>query len=289
MTRLSRRSALALTGAAALAPAFARAQTLRTFSRTDANGRLVTIAATVRGKGPLVVLVPSLGRGASDFDDLATRISAAGFQTAAVDPRGAGQSRGPSEGVTMFDLADDFGMVARGLSDKPAVFIGHAHGNRIVRALASRRPEQVSRLILLAAGGQVKMEPEVQAALKDVFVETLSPQQHLAAVKTAFFAPGNDPSVWRGGWYPEVAAEQTAAGAATPTGEWLDGGHAPILIVQADHDRVAAPANAEALKSAHPDRVTVVTLPNAGHAMLPEQPTLIAKVVIDYLKSAGPR
>jgi pimeloyl-ACP methyl ester carboxylesterase len=289
MTRLSRRSALALAGAVALTPLAARAQTVRSFSRTDDKGRQVTIAAIVRGKGPLVVLVPSLGRGASDFDDLASRISAAGFQTAAADPRGAGQSRGPSEGVTMFDLADDFGMVAKGLSDKPAVFIGHAHGNRIVRALASKRPEQVSRLILLAAGGQVKMEPEVQTALQNVFVTTLTPEQHLAAVKTAFFAPGNDPSVWRDGWYPDVAAGQTAAGAATPNGEWLDGGHAPILIVQAANDRVAAPANAEALKKAHPDRVTVVTIPNAGHAMLPEQPELIAGIVIKELKSASLR
>jgi pimeloyl-ACP methyl ester carboxylesterase len=279
--------ALFLAAAAFTAPVAAHAQTLRTFTRTDAKGE-VTIAATVRGKGPLVVLVPSLGRGASDFDDLAARLAAAGFQVAAVDPRGVGQSRGPSEGVTMFDLADDFGMVGRGLSDKPAVYIGHAHGNRIVRALASRRPEQVSRLILLAAGGQVKMEPEVQTALQNVFVETLTPQQHLVAVKTAFFAPGNDPSVWRGGWYPAVATEQTAAGAATPNGEWLDGGHAPILIVQAANDRVAAPANAEALKRAHPDRVTVVTIPDAGHAMLPEQPKLIADIVIGYLKSVGP-
>ncbi|THD59906.1 alpha/beta hydrolase [Phenylobacterium sp.] len=289
MTRLSRRSVLLLMGALAMAPAAARAQAVRSFSRTDAKGRAVTIAAIVRGKGPLVVLVPSLGRGASDFDDLATRISAAGFQTAAVDPRGAGLSRGPSDGVTMFDLADDFGMVAKGLSDKPAVFIGHAHGNRIVRALASKHPEQVSRLILLAAGGQVKPEPEVQVALQNVFVQTLSPEQHLAAVKMAFFAPGNDPSVWRGGWYPDVAAEQTAAGAATPNGAWLDGGQAPILIVQGANDRVAPPANAEALKSAHPDRVTVVTIPNAGHAMLPEQPKLIADIVIDALKSAGAR
>ncbi|HXA39623.1 MAG TPA: alpha/beta fold hydrolase [Phenylobacterium sp.] len=287
MSALSRRSALTLAVAAALAPAMAQAQAVRTFSRTDAKGK-VTIAATVRGKGPLVVLVPSLGRGASDFDDLAARLAAAGYQVAAVDPRGLGQSRGPMTGVTMFDLADDFGMVARGLSDKPAVFIGHAHGNRIVRALASRRPEQVSRLILLAAGGQVKMEPEVQTALQNVFVETLSAEQHLAAVKTAFFAPGNDPSVWRGGWYPDVAAGQTAAGAATPNGEWLDGGHAPILIVQAANDRVAAPTNAEALKQAHPDRVTVVTIPNAGHAMLPEQPKLIADIVIGYLKTAPP-
>jgi hypothetical protein len=32
----------------------------------------------------------------------------------------------------------------------------------------------------------------------------------------------------------------------------------------------------------------VVTIPNAGHAMLPEQPTLIADIVIRDLKGSGP-
>ncbi|HEX3701370.1 MAG TPA: alpha/beta fold hydrolase [Phenylobacterium sp.] len=278
--------ALALVAAlAAVAPpAHAGAPQLRSFSRPDPRGE-VRVVAHVRGSGPLVVLVPSLGRGGSDFADLAARLDAAGFEVASVDPRGLGGSQGPSQGLTLFDLADDVAMVARGLSPKPAVFLGHAFGNRVVRALASRHPERVSRLVLLAAGGQVAMAPEVQAALRDVFVETLSPQAHLAAVRTAFFAPGNDPAVWRGGWHPEVARLQRAADAATPGEAWQGAGAAPMLIVQAADDRVAPPANADLLKAAHPERVTVVTIPHAGHAMLPEQPDRIAEAVIGYLKA----
>jgi pimeloyl-ACP methyl ester carboxylesterase len=255
----------------------------RTFTRADPRGE-VSVTVAVRGSGPLVVLIPSLGRGGADFGDLAVRLAKAGFTAASLDPRGVGQSRGPMEGLTLFDYAEDAAMVARGLSDEPAVFIGHAHGNRIVRALASRHPEAVSGLILLAAGGQVAMAPEVKQALDDVFVDTLPLAEHLAAVRTAFFAPGNDPAVWTGGWYPAVARAQGKAGTATPNGEWVDGGKASILIVQAADDRVASPANAEALKQAHPDRVTVATIPHAGHAMLPEQPGLIADIVIGYLR-----
>lgn len=277
--------ALALIAAVAGAlPAAGGVSRLRTFHRHDPRGE-VTVAAHVRGSGPLVVLIPSLGRGGSDFDDLAARLDAAGYEVASVDPRGLGESKGPSEGLTLFDLAEDAAAVARGLSPKPAVFVGHAFGNRVVRALAASHPELVSRLVLIAAGGQVDMAPEVQKALRDVFVEDLSPQAHLDAVRTAFFAPGADPAVWRGGWHPEVAALQRAAGAATPGEAWQGAGRAPMLIIQGADDRVAPPANAEVLKAAHPDRVTVVTIPHAGHAMLPEQPDRIAEAVIGYLKA----
>jgi len=255
----------------------------RTFTRADPKGE-VSISVTVRGSGPLVVLVPSLGRGGADFEDLATRLAQAGFTAVSLDPRGVGQSRGPMEDLTLFDYAEDAAMVARRLSDTPAVFIGHAYGNRVVRAVASRHPEAVSALVLLAAGGQVAMAPGVKQALDDVFVEALSPAEHLAAVRTAFFAPGNDPAVWTGGWHPTVAKAQSKANLATPNGAWTGGGGAPILIVQAAEDPVATPANAETLKQAYPDRVTVVTISHASHAMLPEQPDLIADLVIGYLR-----
>ncbi|MET0273378.1 MAG: alpha/beta fold hydrolase [Phenylobacterium sp.] len=256
----------------------------RVFNRSDPKGE-VRIAVTVRGAGPLVVLVPSLGRGAADFDDLSRRLAKAGFTAAAVDPRGIGRSRGPSEGLTLFDYADDVAMAARGLSDRPAVFVGHALGNRIVRAVASRHSDQVSGLVLLAAGGQVPIAPDVMKALNGVFDETKSPADHLADVRLAFFAPGNDPAVWRDGWFGDVARAQQAALAATPTEQWSGGGSTRILIVQAADDTVAPPANAEALVRAFPDRVKVTVLPDAGHAMLPEQPQAIADLLIGYLKT----
>lgn len=287
MARLSTLWFAGLTAAAilGLVDADAAPAGVRTFTRSDAHGE-VTVAAIVRGSGPLVVLVPSLGRGAKDFDDLAARLALAGFEVASVDPRGIGGSRGATEGLTLFDYADDAVAVARALSDRPAVFVGHAYGNRVVRALAARHPEAVSRVIPLASGGQVPMAAQVLSEFNKVFDQTLPPAQHLAAVKAAFFAPGNDASVWAGGWYPSVAEAQNAASRATPNGDWVDAGRAPILIVQGQHDLVAAPANAEALKLAHPDRVTVVTLPHAGHAMLPEQPKAIADILIHYLRGS---
>jgi pimeloyl-ACP methyl ester carboxylesterase len=255
------------------------------FTRQTPDGE-VKVAARVMGSGPLVVLVPSLGRGASDFDDLLVRLADAGFKAAAIDPRGVGKSAGPTQGVTLFDYADDVAAAAQGLSKGKAVLVGHAFGNRVVRAAAARHPDQVERLVLFAAGGQVPIRPQVLKALNAVFDPALPPAEHLAAVKLAFFAEGADPGLWTGGWHGDVARAQQAALAATPPDQWTGGGAVPILVVQAAEDAVAPPANAEALKKASPDRVEVVVLPHAGHAMLPEQPRELAQILIGYLKRA---
>ncbi|OXE37310.1 MAG: hypothetical protein CGW95_02255 [Phenylobacterium zucineum] len=165
------------------------------------------------------------------------------------------------------------------------MLIGHAFGNRVARATAAFAPQAVSGLILLACGGQSPVPPHAAKALQEVFDERLSADAHLEAVRIAFFAPGNDPEVWRDGWNPQVAQAQQAALRATPAESWTGAGAAKMFIVQAEDDLIATPANAEALKTAFPDRVTVALLPKAGHAMLPEQPDLLAKLVITGLSN----
>jgi pimeloyl-ACP methyl ester carboxylesterase len=54
------------------------------------------------------------------------------------------------------------------------------------------------------------------------------------------------------------------------------------LVLQGLDDVLAPPENARILKAELGDQVTVVDIPQAGHAMLPEQPQLIAKAVTRY-------
>jgi pimeloyl-ACP methyl ester carboxylesterase len=122
-----------------------------------------------------------------------------------------------------------------------------------------------------------------QDALLRCFDTTLGADDRLAAIRQAFFAPGNDASVWLDGWDAVLAEAQGAAGRAVPREAWWDGGVAPILVIQGADDVIAPPANAAALATAHPDRVRVTTLPNAGHAALPEQPAAIATAILAWL------
>lgn len=248
-----------------------------------------SLEVLVAGSGLLVILVPSLGRGAGDFDDLAGHLIDAGYRVARPQPRGIGGSSAPLADLSMATLASDVAavIVATGEDGSPgrgpATVVGHAFGNRVVRMVATQHPELVAGVVLLAAGGLVPPGPEAAAALRDVFTTAPGSAEHLAAVRTAFFAPGNDPSVWDGGWYPEVATAQGAATRATDAATWWSAGDAPVLVVQPADDVVAVPANAERLAAELVDRVTVVTIADAGHALLPEQPDAVADAVIAWL------
>ena len=241
-----------------------------------------------QGSGPAVVMIPSLGRGASDFEDLAGRLTKAGYRILRLQPRGIDGSTGAMSGINLHDLAADVAEVITGSGLKSAVVLDHDDGNRIARGAAAYYPTLVSRVILVGAGGKVAPDPIALDALRAVFDPSLPPDVHLKDVATAFFAPGNDPSPWRGGWHPKTAAMERAAVAATPLSAWWTSGSAPILIVQGEQDRTAPPANADLLKADVGDRAEVVRIEHAGHALLPEQPDVLASAIISYLRKHPP-
>ncbi|WP_420638405.1 alpha/beta fold hydrolase [Candidatus Poriferisocius sp.] len=242
------------------------------------------IDVCVRGQGRLVVMLPSLGRGAEDFDHLATAVADAGYRVACPQPRGLGAASVPEAEETLGALAADVAAVITELGESPAVIVGHAYGNRIARMTATNHPDLVESLVLLACGGFIPPTDEVAADLRLVFDPRHPPEVRLEAVGRAFFAPGNDPSPWADGWYGSLAQRQERATVSTPVDDWWEGGRAPMLAVQPADDVLAVPANADALVAAVGDRVEVVTVAGAGHALLPEQPEAVADIVIEWLR-----
>jgi pimeloyl-ACP methyl ester carboxylesterase len=243
-----------------------------------------TLSVQQRGTGETVVLIPSWARGAEDFADLMQALAAAGFRTIAVNPRGVGGSTGLLDGLTLHTLAADVAGVIEALDAAPAHVLGHGFGNRVARCLAADRPDLVRTVILLAAGGLVEPAREAMAALERTLTEDLSEAEWLAAIRQShFFAPSSDPMIWRRGWWPAVAAAQLAASRATPLAEWWDAGTAPMLVVQGLEDFVP-PANGRALRQTLGDRVRLIELARAGHALLPEQPEAIVQAVLTFLR-----
>lgn len=241
------------------------------------------IEVHVRGDGPDVVLIPSLGRGAQDFDHLATALAHAGYRSIAPEPRGIGASTAPLDELTMFDLAADAAAAIDALDAAPATVVGHAFGNRVTRMLATEYPDLVESCVLLACGGLVPPVAQHAAALGRVFATDVVGDEHLAAVTEAFFAPGNDASVWFDGWHATVARSQGLATNALDPAHWWQAGSADVLVVQPADDVVAPPGNAALIVEQLGDRSTAVTIDNAGHALLPEQPDAVAAAVLDWL------
>jgi pimeloyl-ACP methyl ester carboxylesterase len=247
---------------------------------TRGDARLEVLA---QGEGPPIALLPSLGRGATDFDPIAERLADAGFRVLRPQPRGIGQSTGPWQGVKLEDLAADVAAVVEHDNNGPAFVVGHAFGNRVARMLATARPEIVRAVGLVAANvGRNPSPPDVRAAIR-MSADTSAPdEERVKAMQFVFFAPGSDARIWLDGWHPEVLAAQRIAGDLTPRTIDYAAGRAPVLYIQPSHDPLAHVEDAEEYRRALGDRVTVMVIPNSAHAVIVEQPEAVSNALIHY-------
>src|SRR5258705_3641033 len=253
---------------------------------TRGDARLEVLA---QGEGRTTVLLPSLGRGATDFDPIAERLADAGFRVLRPQPRGIGQSAGPWQDVKLQDLAADIAAVIEQDGNGPAFVVGHAFGNRVARMLATARPELVAAVSLVAANvGRNPSPPNVRAAIRLSADLSAPDEERVKAMQFVFFAPGSDARVWLKGWYPDVLSAQRIAGDLTSREIDYAAGLAPILTIQPSHDPLARVDEAEEYKPVLADRVTVVVVPNSAHAVIVEQPNAVSDALIAYARKLWP-
>jgi len=253
----------------------------------------VRIEVIAQGLGPDIVILPSLGRGAEDYNVVSTLLARDGFRVLRPEPRGIGASTGPMTGLTLHDFAADIAAVIEHERKGPVVVVGHAYGHFVAGTLATDRPDLVRGVVLAAASaGKVppgvhepSVSPEVREAIEKSGDLSLPEADRLRYLQLAFFAPGHDPHVWLGGWRPETEKAENAASRATPVDDWFACGTARILDLQAENDAVAPRKFAGVLKAALGDRVTVVVIPNAGHALVPEQPEAMANAIAAFARA----
>lgn len=235
------------------------------------------------GSGPRVLLLPSVGRDVEDFYPVAHLLAARGCRAIMPTPRGMGDSTGPLENISLHDLARDVIAVLEHDGGSAAVVAGHAFGNWIARVAALQYPEQVKGVVVLAAAHK-NFPPELRDHIDKCMDQTLPQDERLHYVQATFFSPGHDASAWLEGWHPHVAQAQRRASAATPSG-WWTAGRVPVLDVQAENDVFAPRAGAHLLQAElGADRVSIVVIPEAAHALLPEQPEAVAVALETFTK-----
>ena len=100
-----------------------------------------------------------------------------------------------------------------------------------------------------------------------------------------FFAPGHDPEVWLTGWHPQGRESQRAAAAATPQQEWWSAGSVPLLDLQAEQDPFKPPDKRNEMKDEFGERVSIAVIPDASHALIPEQPKAVVDALVAWIKS----
>ncbi|HTC63654.1 MAG TPA: alpha/beta hydrolase [Candidatus Saccharimonadales bacterium] len=282
----------------------ARTQSASTFSiqsRTNPNTEQhfmvyrdgVHIEVIAQGNGPVIVILPSLGRGAEDYGVVADLLAREGFRVLRPQPRGIGKSTGPMANLTLHDFAADIAAVIEHEGKGPAIVVGHAYGHFVTRMLATDRPDLVRGAVLAAASaGKVpegvhepSVSPDVREAIEKSGDMSLPVSERLHYLQLAFFAPGHDPHVWLTGWHAETEKAENTASRATPVDEWFACGTTRVLDLQAENDAVAPRKFAGVLKAALGDRVTVVVIPYAGHALVPEQPQAMVSAIAAFART----
>lgn len=242
----------------------------------------VIIEVIAEGRGPLIVMLPSLGRDSEEFDPAAKRIAAAGFRVLRPQPRGNGRSVGPMEKLTLHDLAKDVAAVIERENSGPAIIAGHAFGHFVAKMTAVDFPKLVRGVILIGAA-QKTPDPEVQRSVAIATDPSQPEAERLKHLKLVFFAPGNDARMWLTGFHANVRAAEIIARDATPQKEYYAAGNVPLLDIQGEDDPYKPPsAKNELVDEFGAKRVTVVRVPHAAHAIIVEQPQAVADAVIAW-------
>jgi len=244
----------------------------------------VKIEVIAEGRGPLIVVLPSLGRDSEEFDSLAAIIAQGGFRVLRPRPRGFGKSTGPMDKLTLHDFARDIAAVIEHQHSGPAIIAGHAYGHFVAKVTAVDFPKDV-RGVALVAAAQKNIDPQVRRWLA-IATSPKEPQdRRIEYLQKVFFAPGHDPRAWLTGFDPAVQKSEEIARDATPQSEYWSSGAAPLLDLQAEYDPYRPRATAgELVKEFGAQRVTVVMVPKTSHALPVEDPKSAAAAIVAWAR-----
>src|SRR5690348_17004413 len=245
----------------------------------------VTIDVIEEGRGPLLVLLPSLGRDSEEFDPVAEMLAAGGLRVLRPQPRGYGRSTGPMKNITLHDYARDVAAVIEHEKAGAAIVAGHASGHFVAKMTAVDFPK-LTRAVILVGAARKTPDPGVQRAVAIATDPSQPEPARLDALRQVFFARGNDPRTWLTGFHADVRAAEIIARDSTPQKEYYSAGAVPLLDIQGAEDPYKPPdSSTELVDEFGAKRVTVVRIDHAAHAIIVEQPRGVADAILDWVRN----
>lgn len=147
------------------------------------EGRL---AVSVRGDGPLIVLIPGMGDLRSTWHQLTGPLEAAGYRTATLDLRGHGGSDTTFTVHGDIVTAEDVLALVEHLGG-PAVLVGSSMGTAAAVWAAAERPDLVAGLVLVAPMLRERPMPRLAVATLHLAYRVLFTRPWGAALWTRYY------------------------------------------------------------------------------------------------------
>ena len=129
---------------------------------------------------------------------------------------------------------------------------------------------------------------ELSEAVRKSGDPSLPESERLKYLRLAFFAPGNDASVWLKGRHEEADQAHSLAGRETKQSEWWAAGKVPLLDLQGGFDPFKPRSAMNEIRDEFGERARVVVIENASHALLPEQPAAIVAAIAAWIGRLPP-
>ncbi len=255
------------------------------------------VAYEVSGAGPLVVCLPGMGELRSLYRLTAPALAAAGFQVAAMDLRGHGDSDATFRSYDDVAASRDALALVEYLGG-PAVLIGSSMGAGAAVWAAAERPEVVSGLVLIgpfvrdppanslsSAFFRVAMCGPWAPALWTAYLPKLYPGRrptdfadHRLAIAASMRRPGHS-----------RAFRQTTRTSHAAVEARLQEVVAPTLVVMGGRDPDFPDPEEEARFIAGLLDADVLVVPDAGHYPHVEYPEVVNPVIIDFVERVTDR
>lgn len=244
------------------------------------------------GEAPALVFLHYWGGSHRTFDPVTARL-ASGRAVVSYDHRGWGAARELPGPYGIGQLADDVLAVVAGLGISQYVLAGHSMGGKVAQLAASRRPEGLAGLVLIApapprptvvdpqAAQAVSHAYDSRATVSDALQHVLTHRALTAGLReqaiTDSLAAGD---AARLAWPLHGLAEDITAA--------VGGIEVPVLVLAGQHDRVDPPASLEtSLLPVIPGaRMTVIE--GTGHLSPLEVPGQVANQLDRFAASLAP-
>jgi len=254
----------------------------------EVNG--IRLRYRIEGEGKWMVLIHGVGGRLEQWNQFVSQLGGA-YRTLRFDQRGMGQSDKPEGPYHINDFIDDTVALMTALGVDNCVLAGCSLGVLVAQGVALKKPERISKLILLAgiAGRTDDEKRLVQERL--AIVQNGIPGQHFENSVARWFSDEfreQHPDVIAA--YaadnrkndPKAYAAAYAVLANTDFADRLQEIALPTLIITGEHDRGSNPRMARFMQESIPNAKAVI-LPGLRHSLLIEGPDQVLAVVRPFL------